>query len=60
MDDLVLHSTLTEDEIEENFKGMDFFSAMTRSLKEAIAYENNEPVPETVVHYRKIPDAEAS
>ena len=57
MDDLVLHSTLTEGEIEENFKGMDFFSALTRSLEEAIAYENNDPVPETVVHCRKNPDA---
>lgn len=60
MDDLILHSSLTEEQIEDNFKDMDFFSALTKSLEEAIAYERGEPVPDTVVHYRAHPDSEAS
>lgn len=60
MDDIILHSSLTEEEIESNFKDMDFFLAMTQSLKEAVAYEKGEPVPDTVVRYRAVPDTEAS
>ena len=60
MDDLVLRSSLTEEEIEENFKDMDFFAAMMASLSEAVSYENGKPTPDTVVHYRALPDTEAS
>ncbi len=60
MDGLILHSSLTDEQIEENFKDLDFFGAMTKSLEEAIAYEKGNPVPETVVHYREQPDTEAS
>ena len=60
MDDFVFHSTLTEEQIEENFKDMDFFAALKMGLEEAITYEKGEPEPDTVVHYRAIPDTEAS
>ena len=60
MDDLVLQSSLTEEEIEENFKDMDFFAAMMKSLADALSYEEGKPTPNTVVRYRALPDTEAS
>ena len=60
MDDLILHTSLSMDEIENNFKDFNFFSAFTQSLEEAIRYEKGEPVPDTVVRYRAAPDAEVS
>ena len=39
MDDLILHSSLTEEQIENNFKDMDFFSALTKGLEESFSCE---------------------
>jgi hypothetical protein len=60
MDDLVLQSSLSDEQIKENFKDIDFFSALMKSLEEAAAYEKGTPVADTTVHYRAVPDSEAS
>ncbi len=39
MADLVLQSSLTMDEIEENFKDVDFFSGIMEGLQEVLDYE---------------------
>ncbi len=39
MADLVLQSLLTMDEIEENFKDVDFFSEIKEGLQEVLDYE---------------------
>lgn len=42
MPDPVFYSSLTMEEIEDNFKDIDFFSAMVESLNEAIASKTGE------------------
>ena len=60
MDDIVLQSSLSDEQIMENFKDIDFFTAIMEGLEEAAAYEKGAPVAETTVHYRAVPDSEAS
>ncbi|MBE6909225.1 MAG: hypothetical protein E7474_06600 [Ruminococcaceae bacterium] len=46
---IVLHTNLTTEEIDENFMGFDFGSAMLQGLEEAIAYEKGQPMPGTII-----------
>lgn len=39
MDDLILSSSLTDEEIADNFKSVDVFSGIMSGLEEALAYE---------------------
>ena len=39
MEELRFESTLTMEEIENNFKDIDFFSGIVDGLKESLAYE---------------------
>ena len=50
MDDLTFESSLSMEEIEENFKNIDFFSGIMESLQEALAYQQGKAPEETVVH----------
>lgn len=54
MPDLVFQSTLTMDEIEENFKDVDFFEEIMKGLQEALDYENGTPVATTFVRERTL------
>ena len=56
MKELVFESTLTPEEIEENFKDFDFFAAIMQGLNEAISYEKGELIDGVVVHQVTIPD----
>lgn len=49
MAELRFQSSLTMEEIEENFKNVDYFSCLMESLQEALAYAKGEPSPNTVV-----------
>ena len=48
MDDIILETPLTQEEIEENFKNFDFFASLEEGFKEAIAYKNGTPAPGTL------------
>ena len=49
-------SSLSVEEIEKNFEGVDFFSGLMAGLEEAIAYERGEAAAETFVRKRSLPD----
>lgn len=49
-------SSLSMEEIEKNFEGVDFFSGLMAGLEEAIAYEKGEAAAETFVRKRSLPD----
>ena len=54
-DVLRLESSLTEKEIEENFKDFDFFSGLMDGLQEALAYEKGKASAETYARKRSLP-----
>lgn len=60
MDELVLETSLTPEEIEENFKDFDLFSSLKAGLEDALAYQRGEEVPGLVVHERTLPDVDAA
>ncbi len=49
-------SSLSMEEIEKNFEGVDFFSGLMAGLEEAIAYEKGEAAAETFARKRSLPD----
>lgn len=51
MADLVFQSSLTMEEIKENFKDVDFFSGIMEGLQEALAYEKGTAAAETFVGF---------
>ncbi len=58
MDELILSSTLTEEEIANNFKNMDFFSGIMSGLEEALAYEKGTAKAATIVRKRSLPEVD--
>lgn len=50
MDDLTFESSLSMEEIEDNFKNIDFFSELMEGLREALAYQRGNVSEATVVH----------
>ena len=55
MADLRFESTLSIEEIEENFKDVDFFSGIMDGLQEALAYEKGKAAADTFVRKRSLP-----
>ena len=55
MSDLRLKSSLTMDEIENNFKDTDFFSGIMEGLEEALAHKNGKASTETIERKRSLP-----
>ncbi len=55
MSELCFKSSLTNEEIEKNFKDIDFFSGMMEGLNEALAYEKGKSSPETFARKRSLP-----
>lgn len=55
MNELKFESSLSMEEIEENFKGVDFFSEITKGLQEAIEYERGDTAIRSVVRKRSLP-----
>lgn len=52
MSELCFESSLTMDEIESNFRDVDFFSGIMDGLQEALAYEKGKAAAETFVRKR--------
>lgn len=55
MSDLKFESSLSMEEIEENFKDVDFFSGIMDGLQEALAYEKGKAAAETFARKRSLP-----
>lgn len=60
MDELIVKSTLSDEEIAKNFEGVDFFSEIMSGLEEALAYEKGTAKAATIVRKRSLPDVSAS
>ena len=50
MDEMTFESSLSMEEIEKNFKNMDFFSGLMEGLREALAYTRDEIPDSTLIH----------
>ncbi len=59
MDELVLETPLSPEEIAENFKDFDLTSALQNTLEEIDAWKRGEEVP-IVVRERTLPDVDAA
>ena len=58
MEELILSSSLSEEQIADNFKNMDFFSGIMSGLEEALAYEKGTAKAATIVRKRSLPDVD--
>lgn len=56
MRELEFTSTLSNEEIEQNFKDFDFFSGIMTGLEEALAYEKGTAKAETIARKLSLPD----
>lgn len=56
MDELRFKTSLTMEEIEENFKDVDFFSGLMDGLQEALAYERGKAAADTIARKRSLPE----
>ncbi len=54
---LRFESSLSDAEIEENFKDFDFFSGLTDGLQEAVAYEKGKSSAETFARKRSLTES---
>lgn len=55
MNENSFRTSLTEKEIEKNFKDIDFFDSMKEGLEEALAYEKGKSSAETFSRKRSLP-----
>lgn len=55
MSEIRFESSLTNEEIEKNFEGIDFFSGIMEGLNEALAYEKGQASAETYARKRSLP-----
>ena len=56
MDEHIFKSKYSIEEIEKNFKDVDFFSGVKEGLEEALAYEKGKASIETIARKRSLPD----
>ena len=56
MSEIRFESSLTAEEIEENFKDIDFFSGIIEGLNEALAYEKGKANAETFTRKQSLPN----
>ena len=56
MSDHVFESKYSMEEIEKNFKDVDFFNGIREGLEEALAYEKGKASVETIARKRSLPD----
>lgn len=55
MCELKFQSSLTMEEVEENFKDVDFFSGIMDGLQEALAYKKGKAAVDTIARKRSLP-----
>lgn len=60
MDELKFKSTLSIEEIEDNFKDADLFSGIMDGLNEALAYEKGKSSAETFARKQSLPSVSVS
>ncbi|MBQ9664383.1 MAG: helix-turn-helix domain-containing protein [Oscillospiraceae bacterium] len=60
MADLTFKSSLSEEEIDNNFKDMDFFGELMDSLTEALAHSKGQAAAATFTRKRSLPDVDVS
>lgn len=60
MDELHLKSAYSMDEIEENFKDVDFFSEIMDGLTEALAFTKGQAAADTFTRKRSLPVVDVS
>ena len=58
MSDHVFKSKYSVEEIESNFKDVDFFTGIKESLEKALAYEKGKASAETIARKRSLPDVD--
>lgn len=58
MSDIEFKSTLSNEEIEQNFCNIDIFSGIMSGLEEALAYEKGSASSETIARKRCLPDVD--
>ena len=56
----MFHSSLSPEEISENFKDVDFFSGIMDGLEEALAYEKGDAAANTVARKRSLPNIDVA
>ena len=56
MSDHVFKSKYSLEEMEKNFKDLDFFNGIKEGLEEALAYEKGKASAETIARKRSLPD----
>ncbi len=56
MAEMIFKSSLSIEQIEENFKDVDFFDGIMAGLNEALAYEKGTATAETFVRKASLPD----
>ena len=60
MSELIFESSLSVEEIEENFKNVDFFSGVMDGLQEALAYSKGKAAAETFARKRSLPTVDVN
>ena len=56
MEDIKLKSSLSQQEMKENFAGFDFFDGLMEGLTEALAHTRGKATAETFARKRSLPD----
>ena len=56
MADITFKSSLSAEQIDENFKNIDFFSGVMSGLEEALAYEKGKASADTFARKRSLPE----
>ena len=59
MEDIQFTSTLSEEEIAQNFENTDFFSGIMAGLEEALAFEKGTAKAATIARKRSLPDIDS-
>ena len=58
MSDHVFKSEYSVEELESNFKDVDFFTGIKEGLEEALAYKKGNASAETIARKRSLPDVD--
>ena len=60
MSEKIFESSLSIEEIENNFKDINFFDGVIEGLEEALAYKEGTAKPETIARKHSLPDVNVS
>lgn len=60
MEELKFESNLSMEEIQDNFKNVDFFSGIMEGLQEALAYKQGKAKAETIARKNSLPAVNAA